>query len=97
MPPTGRLQRALGLELLPSERASGLEHAETRLGPGLRAPPQQALVEKCIDPVEHIQLVDVRDRFRSLKRPASGERRESSEERLLIRRKELVTPVDGRL
>ena len=97
MPPTCRLQLALGLELMPRERANGLEHAETRLGLGLRVPPQQALVEKCIDPVEHIQLVDVRDRFRSLERPASGEYRESSEERLLFRRKELVTPVDRRL
>ena len=97
MPTARRLALAADLELIKRERANGLEHAEARLGVGLRAPPQQALVEKCIDPLEHIQLAYVRDRFRRPECPAASECRESSEERLLPRSKELVTPVDRRL
>ena len=97
MPTARRLALAAGLELTARERANGLEHAEARLGVGLRAPPQQALVEKRIDSLENIQLADVRDRFRSLECPAPGECRESSEQRLLPGGKELVTPVDRRI
>src|SRR5436190_990702 len=97
MPTARRLALAADLELIARERANGLEHAEARLGVGLRAPQQQALVEKCIDPVEHIHLTYIRDRFGRLECPAAGECRESSEERLLPGGKELVTPVDRRL
>ena len=59
---------------------------------GLR--PQQAVVQQRLDAGDDVELEVAGDRLRSVQREAPDEDAEAREERLLLRRQEVVAPLD---
>ena len=92
-----RITFAARVEPLVCEFANGLEHAKAALGPCVIDRVDKALVEQRRHAIEHGDAeiaTGVADGFGALQRAAAGEHRQPSEESLLRRRQERVTPLE---
>ena len=79
------------------ELTNGLQHEESRFAVGLFLTPEQALVEKRRDPVEHASLLAAQrgdDRFGRVEGDPTREAGQTLKQRLLRLFEQLVAPVD---
>ena len=82
-------------QALQPERADRLQHGEARgERVGVGATHHQALVDQGVEAGERLRERQAADGRRGLQRPAPGEDGEAAEERLLLRREQVVGPGD---
>ena len=96
MRPLDGLGLAALLQLLPRILVDGLQHHEARLTLRSLLPPEEALLQQRLDPLQRVQIAfGVADLLYGLQGAASREDRQPAEERLLLLVQQVVAPVDG--